>query len=244
LGVGALGARTAYLSRPYADDPESRGLSIFTQEEFDTLIGLAHRRGMQVAVHCIGDACLDMVLNSMEKALSDHPRADHRHGIIHCQITRPDQLERMAKLGLHIYAQSIFLDYDMHIVEARAGRELAGSSYSWKTLMKMGATVSNGSDCPVEAPDVLAGMQCAVTRRDLNGFGPYLPNEAFTLREALDSYTKAGAYAAFREDSLGQIAPGYAADFVVLGENPFTTEVSSLKDIPIRMTFVNGQRVY
>ena len=244
LGDGALGARTAYLSRPYADDPETRGLTIFTQAEFDALIGIAHRRGMQVAVHCIGDACLDMVLNSMEKALAEHPREDHRHGIIHCQITRPDQLERMAALGLHIYAQSIFLDYDIHIVQARAGRELADSSYSWKTLMKLGATVSNGSDCPVESPDVMAGIQCAVTRRDLKGFGPYLPQEAFTVQEALDSFTKAGARAAFREDSLGQIAPGYFADFVVLEENPFAADPSSLKEIPIRMTFLNGQRVF
>lgn len=244
LGDGALGTRTAYLSRPYADDPESRGLSIFTQAEFDALIGLAHRRGMQVAVHCIGDACLDMVLNSLEKAMTAYPREDCRHGIIHCQITRPDQLARMARLGLHIYAQSIFLDYDIHIVEARAGRELAESSYSWKTLMKLGASVSNGSDCPVEFSDVMAGIQCAVTRRDLKGCAPYLPQEAFSVQEALDSFTKAGAYSAFREDSLGQIAPGYAADFVVLGENPFTVEPSSLKDIPVCMTFLNGQRVY
>lgn len=244
LGDGALGARTAYLSRPYADQPDSRGLSIFTQEEFDALIGLAHRRGMQVAVHCIGDSCLDMVLNSLEKAIGEHPRPDHRHGIVHCQITRPDQLERMARLNLHIYAQSIFLDYDIHIVEARAGKELAASSYSWKTLMKAGATVSNGSDCPVEAPHVMAGIQCAVTRRDLNGCAPYLPQEAFSLQEALNSFTAAGAYAAFREDSLGKIAPGYAADFVVLGENPFYTEPSQLKDIPVKMTVLEGRQVF
>ena len=245
LGDGALGARTAYLSRPYADDPENRGLSIFSQEEFDSLIGLAHRRGMQVAVHCIGDACLDKVLDALERALTAHPRQDPRHGIIHCQITRPDQLERMAKLGLHIYAQSIFLDYDIHIVEARAGKDLARSSYSWKTLMEQGATVSNGSDCPVETPRVMAGIQCAVTRRDLNGSSrPYLEKEAFTLQEALDSFTAGGAYAAFQEQELGRIAPGYTADFVVLERSPFASDTSSLKDIPIKMTVLGGRQVY
>ena len=244
LGDGALGARTAYLSQPYADDPGTRGLTIFTQEEFDTLIGMANRHGMQAAVHCIGDACLDMVLEAMEKALAEHPRQDHRHGIVHCQITRPDQLERMAKMGLHIYAQSIFLDYDIHIVRERAGDALADSSYSWKTLKYLGATVSNGSDCPVETPDVMGGIQCAVTRRDLQGFGPYLPREAFTVQEALDSFTKGSAYAAFREADLGRIEAGYEADFVVLGENPFTADSSRLKDIPIKMTFLRGRQVY
>ena len=244
LGDGALGARTAYLSRPYADAPETRGLSVFTAEQFDALISYANANGMQIAVHCIGDACLDMVLSSLEKALAAHPRTDHRHGIVHCQITRADQLEKMAQMGLHIYCQGIFLDYDTHIVRERVGDELAQTSYSWKTLLRMGATVSGGSDCPVELPRVLAGMQCAVTRCDLDGNGPYLPDEAFTVREAIDSFTKGGAYASFEEQAKGQIKPGMPADFVVLGGNLFETQKEKIKDIPVLATFVGGKCVF
>lgn len=244
LGDGALGARTAYLSQPYADAPDTCGLSIFTAEAFDSLIGYANAQGMQVAVHCIGDACLDLVLNSIEKALTENPRQNHRHGIVHCQVTRPDQLDRMCKNNLHVYAQSIFLDYDIHIVEQRVGKKLAQSSYCWKNLMKNGATVSNGSDCPVELPDVMAGIQCAVTRRDLKGHGPYLPEEAFSLQEALDSYTTSGAYASFEESFKGKIHAGMLADFVILGQNPFETELSALKDIPVLETWLGGNRVY
>ena len=244
LGDGALGARTAFLSRPYADEPGTRGLSVFTGAQFDELIGTAHAHGMQVAVHCIGDACLDLVLDAIEKAQTAHPRADARHGIVHCQITRPDQLERIAKGKLHVYAQSIFLDYDIHIVQERVGDELAQSSYSWKTLLDTGATVSNGSDCPVEAPDVLAGIQCAVTRQDLTGCTPYLPREAFTIKEALDSFTQAGAFASFEEHTKGRIAPGYCADFVVLGEDPFRTTPAKIKDIPILQTWLDGRKVW
>ena len=143
-----------------------------------------------------------------------------------------------------MYAQSIFLDYDLHIVEDRVGKELAGSSYSWKTLMRKGVTVSNGSDCPVELPNIMGGIQCAVTRRDLKGEGPYLPLEAFTVQEALDSFTKAGARASFEEDIKGEIKAGMLADFVILGENPFDTEPSKLKDIPILATYLGGKPVY
>ena len=244
LGDGALGARTAYLSRPYADDPSTRGLSVFTAQEFEDLIGCAHENGMQIAVHCIGDACLDLVLNAMEKAITAHPRADHRHGIVHCQITRPDQLQRIADLKLHVYAQSIFLDYDIHIVRERVGSDLARSSYSWKTLMGKGVTVSNGSDCPVEFPHVMAGIQCAVTRRDLKGDGPYLEEEAFTVREALDSFTIAGARASFEEAKKGRIEPGMLADFVVLGGNPFETAPDRMKEIPVLSTYLGGNSVY
>jgi len=244
LGDGALGARTAYLTQPYADDPSTRGLSVFTPEAFDQMIGYAHEHGMQVAVHCIGDACLDLVLSSIEKALEKQPRADHRHGIVHCQLTRPDQLDSIIRNHLHVYAQSIFLDYDIHIVKQRAGEELASTSYSWKTLMKRGATVSNGSDCPVEMPRVLCGIQCAVTRSDLNGCEPYLPNEAFTVQEALDSFTKAGAYASFEENKKGQIQPGMLADFVVLGANPFEVAAEKIKDIPVLSTWLGGRKVF
>ena len=244
LGDGALGARTAYLTNPYADDPTTRGLSVFSQDAFDEMIGFANANGMQVAVHTIGDACLDMVLNSIRKALDTHPRPDHRHGIVHCQITRADQLKALAELGLHIYAQSIFLDYDIRIVEARVGKELAQTSYSWNTLMKSGCTVSNGTDCPVELPNALGGIQCAVTRKTLAGFGPYLSNEAFTVQQAIDSYTAAGAYASFEETRKGKIEAGMLADFVVLGSDPFTVAPEHIKDIPVLATYVAGLPVY
>lgn len=243
LGDGSLGARTALLSRPYADDPTTRGIPVFSQELLNDLICCANDADMQVAVHAIGDGCLDYVLNAFELALSRHPRKDHRHGIVHCQITRPDQQERMVRLGLHIYAQSIFLDYDVHIVEARVGDELAASSYSWKTLLDRGLSVSNGSDCPVELPDVMAGIQCAVTRRSLNGDKEYLPHEAFSVQEALDSFTIRSAEARFAEDRMGKIAPGYLADFTVLGENPFEVDPAHLKDVPVLAAYLGGKRV-
>ena len=245
LGDGALGARTAFLSRPYADDPTTCGIPVFSQETFDEMIGYANEVGMSVAVHAIGDACLDRVISAIEKALDAHPRADHRHGIVHCQITRADQLEKMAKMGLHIYAQSIFLDYDIRIVAPRAGEALASTSYSWKTLLRNGATVSNGSDCPVELPRVLPGIQCAVTRTCLDGSEPaYLPTEAFTVQEAFDSFTAGGAFASFEENRKGKIQPGMLADFVVLGEDPFAVSPETIGSIPVLATYLGGKPVF
>jgi len=245
LGDGSLGARTAYMSEPYADDPSTRGIPVFTQETFNEMVSYANANDMQVAIHTIGDGCLDDVLSAYEKALTEHPRKDHRHGIVHCQITRPDQLKKIAELDLHVYAQSIFLDYDIHIVEDRVGKERASSSYAWKTLMKDGVTVSNGTDCPVELPDVMACIQCAVTRMTLKDhLGPYLPEEAFTVQEALDSYTICGAKGSFEENVKGLIKPGYMADFVILSENPFETDVQKLKDIPVCATYLAGEKVF
>lgn len=245
LGDGSLGSRTAFLSRPYADDPTTCGLPVFSQETLDEMIGYAHQQGMQVAVHAIGDACLDRVLHAYELALKEKPVKDHRHGIVHCQITRADQLKKIVEMNLHVYAQSIFLDYDNHIIEARVGKDLAETSYNWKTLLNQGGSVSNGTDCPVELPDALASMQCAVTRTTLHDHvGPYLPDQCYTVREALDSYTSQGAYASFEEKVKGKIAAGMLADFVILDQNPFEVDAERIKNIPVRATYAGGREVY
>ena len=245
LGDGALGPRTAFLSRPYADSPDTCGIPVFSQQTFDEMIGCAHQEGMQVAIHAIGDACLDRVLSAIDKALAAHPRKDHRHGIVHCQITREEQLREIAEKKLHIYAQSIFLDYDIAIVSDRVGADRASTSYSWKTLQKLGATVSNGTDSPVEQPFALGGIQCSVTRSNLKGDIPaYLPHESFTVQEALDSYTAWGAYASFEENTKGKIAPGMLADFVVLDKDPFSVDPNHIKDIRVLATYLGGKCVY
>ena len=147
-------------------------------------------------------------------------------------------------MKLHVYAQSIFLDYDIRIVEDRVGKALSETSYSWKTLKDMGATVSNGSDCPVELPFALGGIQCAVTRCTLDGKGPYLSREAFSVKEALDSYTSSGAYASFEERVKGKIESGMLADFVILRENPFEVSANRIADITVEETWLGGKKVY
>ena len=242
---GSLGARTAYMSRPYADDPNAIGFPIVPKAEFEELVDCANAAGMQVAVHAIGDKCLDYVLDAVDKALQKNPRADHRHGVVHCQISRGDQLERIAKLGMHVYAQAIFIDYDAHIVEDRVGKELAATSYAWKTLLGKGVSVSNGTDCPVETPYPLKGIQCAVTRTPLKEDIPaYLPEEAFTVKEALDIYTIGGAYASFEEDKKGLIKAGYLADFAVLDQDVFSVPVNAIKDIKVLATYLGGKKVF
>ena len=244
LGDGSLGARTAYLSGTYADAPGEKGLAIFTQEQFNELITLAHTHNMDAAIHAIGDGILDMILNAYEHAFSQYDRP-HRSGIVHVQLTREDQLARMKQLGMHAYAQTIFLDYDSHIVRARVGDQLANTSYAFRTMKEMGITVSNGTDSPVENPNPMRGLQCAVTRQPLDAsIPPYRPEEAFTVEEALDIYTAGGAYASYEENFKGKIQPGMIADFVILDKSPFDAPAQEIHRIRNMATYLGGKCVY
>jgi predicted amidohydrolase YtcJ len=112
-------------------------------------------------------------------------------------------------------------------------------------MKKLGIHVSNGTDCPVEKPDALRCIQCAVTRQPIaQDIAPYLPAEAFTVEEAIQSYTLESAYAAFAENHLGQIQPGFLADFVRLDANPFETDPQCLHKIKVKETWVGGTQVY
>ena len=243
LSDGSLGARTAYLSQDYADQSGTRGMAIFKREELSQFIEYAHKNQMQIAIHAIGDGALDDVLYGYQNALTKYPRDNHRHGVVHCQITREDQYDWYKKLHLHAYIQSIFLDYDNHIVEQRVIPEIAKTSYPFATLSTL-TTISNGSDCPVENPDVLKGIQLAVTRTSIDGTGPYLINEALSRKEAIDSYTKNGAFASFEENIKGQLQVGMYCDFVVLEEDILSVSVHHIKDIHIRATYMNGEKVF
>ena len=244
VGDGSLGARTALLGAPFADKPDTCGMGIVTQEQLDEMIFWGHSHGMQIAVHAIGDGMMERVVLAYEKAFEAHPRKDPRHGIVHCQITTGRLLQKFRQLGLHGYIQTIFLNYDSRIVESRVGKERAKDTYRFKTLMDMGCTVSNGSDCPVETPDVMKGIQCAVTRASLDGTRTFLPDEAFELGEALRSYTSMAAWAAFEERKKGMLKAGMAADFAVFSTDLTQVPGKELGKVCVDETFVDGVRVY
>ncbi len=243
---GSLGANTAYLQEDYADIPGEKGMPLYTQEELDHMVLTAHQEGMQIAMHAIGDGAVQMGLNAYAKAQSAYPRPDTRHGIVHCQLTTADQLNQFREQGIHAYIQSIFLDADAPIVEKRVGRKLAATSYQAATYLDKGISLSNGSDAPVELPHVMAGIQCAVTRRSLHTamVAPYLPKETLSVAQAIDSFTTGGAYASFEEQLKGQIMPGMLADFVVLEENPFQVPAERLSEIKVNTTVLGGYPVY
>lgn len=245
ISDGSLGSRTALLHAPYSDASDTAGIATHTKEELDALVLCAHSAGMQVAAHAIGDAAADLVLDAIERAQALCPRNDARHGVIHAQILTQEQAKRMGKLGMHAYIQSIFLDYDTTIVYSRLG-ERADEAYPAASLLSSGVTLSGGSDSPVEQPDVLTGIQCAVTRMPVTRRieKPYLPEEALSLRDALLSFTAGGAYASFEEKIKGAIQPGMLADFVVLDANPFEIEAAQLHAIPVFGTYVAGKRVF
>lgn len=240
VGDGSLGARTAKMSKPYHDDSQTTGMTNYTQEDFDYFVKMGMDYKMGTIIHTIGDGCLDMVLSSFDKYHDENN--SNRSGLVHVQITRLEQLDKIRKYHLHAYIQSCFIDYDSRIVRDRVG-DVANTSYAFKTLYHS-TTISNGSDSPVEPANCFNGIECAIRRSSIGRNNIYRPEEALTLQEAIDSYTKDGAYASFEENIKGQLKEGMLADIIVLDKDPYEIEVSDLHTIQVIRTIFNGKTVY
>lgn len=247
LSDGSLGARTAALRTPYADDPSTQGLLIFTQEELDSLVLTAQRNGCPIAIHAIGDGAVERCLNAIERARREDPNSKLRHGIVHCQITDQRLLERFCQLDVLAFIQPIFLDYDSRIVAARVGEELARTSYAWKTMMDLGIHASFGTDCPVESYRTMPNIYAAITRQTLSGDDktPFCPEQRVSMEEAIRAYTIEGAYASMEEDVKGSITPGKLADFIVLDQDLFQlSNPEEILNTHVRATYVDGELAY
>lgn len=240
---GSLGARTAVLNEPYSDNPSTSGILTATQEELDEIVNFAHNNENQIAIHGIGDKAMYMAFESIEKTLNKNPKKDHRHGIVHAQITDEYLLNKFKDLEAIAYIQPIFLDYDWKMVKSRIGEEREKTSYNWKTMVDMGTHIACGSDSPVDSFNVMYGIYEAVTRKDLKGNpeGGWLPEQGLTVEEALYGYTMGGAYASFEEDIKGSIEEGKLADMVVLSDNIFEIDPDKIKDVNVEMTIFNGK---
>ncbi len=243
---GSLGARTAALLEPYADDPENQGIYIHEREAFMEMVARAHGVGNQVGCHCIGDGAAQLFLDAVEEAQRRAPRADARHRLIHGQILSEPLMDRMAALGVIGDIQPVFLKSDGYWYRDRVGPQRARTSYAWKSLLQRGVALCGGSDCPIEPLNIWYGIYAAVTRQDLNGHpeGGWDPAQRLSVAEALDLHTTGAAYANFEERFKGSLRPGMAADLAVLDRNPFTCDPAELKDVQVHMTVVGGRLAY
>jgi predicted amidohydrolase YtcJ len=240
---GTLGGGTAFLTEGYRDEPGNCGWPVMPAEELEERVEQAHRVGLQVAVHAIGDAAVALVAEIYGRALLRHPRADHRHRIEHVEVVHPGLPERMAQLGVVAGVQSPFTYWESGDV-TRLGPRLEPWGHAWGSLLRAGVVIANGSDNPV-LPDFhpLQGIAAAVTRRTHSGL-LLAPHQAITAEQALESYTAGAAYASFDEHRIGRLRPGMLADLTVLSADPCGIEPEAIHTIQVDQTIVGGELAF
>lgn len=242
---GVMESWTAVMVDDYADRPGWRGEPLFTQEQFDAAAIECDRRGLQIAVHAIGDGAVRSVLDGYQAARKANGERDSRHRIEHIEVTTAADVPRFAELGVICSMQPPHppgaMDFPLEPTVSRIGRKRWPLAYAWRTLKSAGAHVVFASDWPVARIDPIAGMQAAMLRKP---WAEGLPDHSFTLEEALAGYTVEGAYAEFAEDRKGRLKPGYLADLVVLSGDLEATDPRRLHEVRPVTTVCGGKVTY
>ncbi|MCP4573940.1 MAG: amidohydrolase [bacterium] len=243
---GALGSRGALLLADYSDEPGSRGLAVTARAHMDSMCRRAAAGGFQVGTHAIGDAANRLVLDIYAEVFAELGAADRRWRVEHAQILGPADIPRFAELGVIAAMQPVHCTSDMDWAHERLGAERLAGAYAWRSLLEADAHVCSGTDFPVERVSALAGLYASRTRTHPDGspLGGWQPQEKLDGLTALELYTAGSAYAAFAENELGRIIPGYRADLTVLDGDPVACEPADLLDMQVLMTVVDGEVRY
>jgi predicted amidohydrolase YtcJ len=244
---GALGSRSAWMLKPYDDDPTNTGLNVVPMKRIRQIAEIGLANGFQISVHAIGDRANRETLDTFASVFEEHHvKSDTlRWRIEHAQHLNPSDIPRFAKMGVVASMQGIHACSDAPYVLPRLGMQRAREgAYVWQTLWKTGAVVTNGTDVPVEAISPIASFHCSVTRDMVGTDSAFFPAEKLTRQQALQTYTTNGAYVAFQEHENGSLTPGKWADIAVLSRDIMTVPADSILGTRVLYTIVGGQVVY
>jgi len=247
VGDGSIQGYTAYLSEPYhvlGDHPAGyRGYPNIDEDTMRAHVEQLHCAGFQVAVHGNGDAATDQFLDSWEAALGACPSEDRRPILVHAQVLRPDQLERIKRLGVTptFFSAHVYYWGDRHR-DLFLGPERAVRISPAASAARLGIRFTTHLDTPVVPVDSRLQLWAPVARETSSG-QPLGPDERISAEQSLRTMTSEAAWQMHIDGEVGSIEPGKKADLVILSADPLAPS-TDLRAIDIERTVVGGLTVF
>jgi predicted amidohydrolase YtcJ len=262
---GVIESHTAAMLAPYANRSSTRGEARFTSEQLNKVVGMLDGRGWQIMTHAIGDAAVRMTLDAYQAAAKTNaaPERGRRHRIEHIETIDPQDIPRFGRLGVVASMQPVHATTATgNVWSTNIGEERASHGWPWASIAKTRGPIAFGSDWPVMTFDPKVGLHVATTRamsavakasalasttadRPADRAGRTdNAAERLPIRQAIQAYTRDGAWASFDEQRKGTLARDMLADIVVLSEDIFTGPPARLLETEVMVTIVDGKVVY
>lgn len=244
---GSLGAKTAWFFGPYANDTTyGLAMDIVSNGDLNKWSIDADKNNLQICVHAIGDRANNYMLNVYENIKKNNPEWDRRFRIEHSQHLIPDDIKRLADIGVIASVQPYHAIDDGVWAEKRIGPERIHYTHPYRSFLENNVMVAFGTDWPVAPLNPLFGIYAAVTRRTVDDKNPdgWIPEQKISVEDAIKCYTLNAAYASFEEEIKGSIEVGKLADLVVLSDDILTIDPIQIKDVKVDMTVFDGKIIY
>jgi predicted amidohydrolase YtcJ len=239
---GALGSQTALMFKPYAGSKSNYGLAIYDQKELNFLIKKSLKAGLNVAIHAIGDRANFIALEAIIKAQGKN-RKKYRNRIEHCQILRKEDIDKFGQNGIIASVQPCHLVLDIEMIHKYWGKR-GRYAYPFESLLQSDAMLAFGSDAPIEPPNPIWNISCAVTRKNPSGTETFYPSEKILTEKAIYAHTFGGAWSVEQEHKFGSIKVGNFADIVIIDKDLHNLAPDQIKDVKIMGTLLEGEFVY
>lgn len=255
---GVVEGRTGFLLEPYdaaaGTEAGYRGVPIWTQENLDKLVAAVDAAGYKIHIHAIADGSTRMGIDAIEKALQANKTEDSRHVITHITLIDPTDIPRMATNGIVAAMQPTWFYRDpwfSQLEEQMLGSERFARMYVIKDMLDAGIVMTGSADYNV-LPDYrpLTGIEAGTTQcspyEGQDTDPAYIRNvdQAATLMQMLEAYTRNGAYQMGLEDKIGSLEVGKLADLVVLDKDLFSIELKDIAETKVVETVLGGKLVY
>jgi predicted amidohydrolase YtcJ len=241
---GVWESYTAFNVDPYADQPDVTVAPIFSLEHFTRMASLCDKLGLQVAVHCCGDAAVRQALDGYQAIQQMNGKRDSRHRVEHIEVCQPEDMPRFKELGViaSMQASHAPLSREADLVwTQRTGPQRWPIAFPWRALKNAGAHLSLGSDWTVAPFDPMINIYVALNRKK---YAPSDPDQRLTLEECILGYTRDAAYVEFMENEKGQLKEGYLADLVLFSHDLFEMNPEEIRTAKAVITMIDGRIVH
>jgi len=241
---GVVDSGTAVMVNDYPGKPGWRGEPLHEAGRFADICLEADRRGLQVAVHAIGDGAVQRVLDGYAAQVAAHGPRDRRNRIEHIELIDRSDIARMVDMGVVASVQPSHppgaMDFPLFPTLNMIPKERWKDAYLTRDLADAGVHVAFASDWPVADVNPLRSIQAALTRPTYEG----ATDQRLSLRQVLAAYTIGGAYAEHTDTFKGMLRPGYLADVVILSGDIEALAPDQIATLHVVKTIVGGQVVF
>ena len=242
---GVIDSGTAFMLHDYPGKPGWRSEPLFDPAKFAEIATEADRRGLQIAVHAIGDGAVRTVIDGYDMAQRANGTRDSRHRIEHIELIDPADVPRLGRLGIVASVQPPHppgaMDNPMEPTVTLIGRDRWQDAYRWRTLTEAGSPIAFASDWPVSDISPLRGIKAALSR---SPWAEGLQDERIGLMPTLAAYTLGGAFASHSDKVAGMLRAGMVADMVLLSGDIEATAPDKISSLAVEATICGGQVVY
>jgi predicted amidohydrolase YtcJ len=235
-----------YLPMHDSMDSFSEGVDITEKDRVQVRAVLAEilKRGIPVQPHAVHADTLELYIKAAEELSQEFTLYPNQITFTHAEGVTRDQLRRLQSLGIGLQIRSmqvvrsrdsIAREYTPRALRTPPMRDIQDSGVAW-------GLGTDGTKAAQIRP--MWTLYWAVTGRAINGDQVLDAEQLLSREEALIAHTRGNAPLVFRGHSLGQIRPGFLADFVILDADYLSVDVEEVPKIQPVQTVVGGRVVF